>query len=264
MKPAVLLFPLLAAFATVAGCTSQVDDIQVPDLTSPSAELPVGVFVGRTTFQSAPTEVVGTALIEPNGRMIVVGDAGEFLASGMYQTVGSGINAKLRFHLPNLRGADGQPLKPVAAGDLIGSFLPQDSFTGTFVRDDGDAGSMNFVYDVQSETPADLTLLVGTWAMPDAFGDSLVSFTFVNGGGFSGLDANGCRYINAEAFVIDPRYNLYRLNFSRSCVGDVNAAIFTGLMTVVERSGGGRTFKRMILTGSNGTAAVSFQLTGPS
>ncbi|WP_295682256.1 hypothetical protein [uncultured Nevskia sp.] len=51
MKPAALLFPLLAAFATVAGCTSQVDDIQVPDLTSPADQLPVGVFVGRTTFQ---------------------------------------------------------------------------------------------------------------------------------------------------------------------------------------------------------------------
>lgn len=260
MKALAPLLPLLAALATVAGCTSQVDDIQVPDLTSPAA-LPVGVFVGRTTFQSAPTEVVGTAMIEPNGRIIVIGDNSEFLASGTYGTVGSGINAKLRFHLPNLRGADGQPLTPVAAGDLIGTYLPQDSFTGTFVRDDGDAGSMNFVYDVQSQTPADLSRLVGTWATPDAFGDSTVSFTFVNGGGFSGVTPN-CRYVNAEALVIDRRYNLYRVNFSRNCIGDITDTLFTGLMTVVTRSGGGRSFERMILTGSNGTAAVSFQLTG--
>ena len=262
MKPAALLFPLLAAFATVAGCTSQVDDIQVPDLTSPADQLPVGVFVGRTTFQSTPAEVAGTALIEPGGRMTVIGDQGEFLASGLYQTVGSGINAQLRFHLPNLRDAAGQPLTPPTTGDFIGTFMAQDSFTGTYVRNDGEAGSMNFVYDVQSATPADLTTLVGTWATPDAFGDSVVSFTFVNGGGFSGLDANGCRYINAEATVIDPRYNLYRLSFSRSCVGDVNAVVYTGLMTVVTRSGAGRTFRQMIFTGSNSMAAVSFRLTG--
>ena len=259
MKPAVLLFPLLAAFAAVAGCTSQVDDIDVPDLSSPAAT-PVGVFVGRTTFQSSTTEVAGTALIAPGGRIIVIGDQAEFLASGTYETVGSGINAKLRFHLPNLRGADGQALTPPSAGDLIGSYLAQDSFTGTFVRDDGEAGSMNFVYDVQSETPADLTRLVGTWASPDAFGDSSVSFTFVNGGGFSGVTPN-CRYVNAEALVIDRRYNLYRVNVSRNCIGDVADTVFTGLMTVVTRSGAGRSFERMILTGSNGTAAVSFQLT---
>lgn len=259
MKPAALLFPLLAVFATVAGCTSQVDDIEVPDLTSPEAS-PVGVFVGRTTFQSSTTEVAGTALIEPNGRMIVIGDQAEFLASGMYETVSSGINAKLRFHLPNLRGADGQPLTPATAGDLIGSYLAQDSFTGTFVRNDGEAGSMNFVYDVQSETPADLSRLVGTWATTDAFGDSTVSFSFVNGGGFSGVTPN-CRYVNAEAIVIDRRYNLYRVNFARNCIGDITDTVFTGLMTVVTRSGAGRSFERMILTGSNGTAAVSFQLT---
>ena len=263
MKPAALLFPLLAALAGLGACTSQVDDITVPDLTSPAA-LPVGVFVGRATFQTSATEVVGLAMIEPNGRMVVVGDGNEFLASGMYLTVGTGINAQLRFHVPNLRGADGLPVTPATTGDFIGTYLPQDSFTGTYVRNAGEAGSMNFVYDVQSATPADLSLLVGTWATPDAFGDSTVSFTFVNGGGFSGLDANGCRYVNAEAAIIDRRYNLYRVNFSRNCIGDVRDTVFTGLMTVLQRSSGGRSFRQMILTGSNGTAAVSFRLIGQS
>lgn len=261
MNRSALLFPLLAALATVAGCTSQVDDIEVPDVTSPAA-LPVGVFVGRTTFQSTPAEVVGTALIEPGGRMMVIGDQAEFLASGLYSTVGRGINAQLRFHLPNLRDEDGQPLTPSSTGDFIGSYLPQDSFTGTYVRNDGEAGSMNFVYDVQTETPADLTTLVGTWSNSDAFGDASVSFTFVNGGGFSGLDAAGCRYTDAEARIIQSRYNLYRVQFSRTCVGEPMATIFTGLMTVVTRSSAGRSSEQMILTGSNGTAAVSFQLTG--
>lgn len=260
MKPSVLLLPLFPLFAaTIAGCTSQVDDIEVPDLTSPAA-LPIGIFVGRTSFQSSTDSVVSTALIEPTGRMVVVGDEAEYLASGLYSTAGRGINAQLRFHVPNLRDEDGGPVTPASTADFIGSYMPQIDFTGTFVRNDGDAGSMNFVYDEQTEVVPDLRTLVGTWSNADVFGDASVSFTFVNGGGFSGLDAAGCRYTDAEAQIIESRYNLYRVRFSRTCTGEPLATLFTGLMTVVSRSEAGATRNVMILTGSNSTVAVSFQL----
>ncbi|MBA4286593.1 MAG: hypothetical protein C0434_13790 [Xanthomonadaceae bacterium] len=261
MKPSTLLLPLFPLFAIAAtGCTSQVDDIETPDLTSPAA-LPIGIFVGRTSFQSSPDTVVSTALIEPNGRIVVVGDQAEYLASGLYSTAGRGINAQVRFHVPNLRDEDGAPVAPASNADFIGTYTPQVDFTGTFVRSDGDAGSMNFVYDEQTEVRPDLRTLVGTWSNADAFGDASVSFTFVNGGGFSGLDAAGCRFTDAEAQIIESRYNLYRVRFSRTCIGEPAATLFTGLMTVVSRTVAGQTGNQMILTGSNSTAAVSFQLT---
>lgn len=261
MKPSTLLlplFPLLAA--TAGGCTSQVDDIETPDLTSPAA-LPIGIFVGRTTFQSSPVTVISTALVEPNGRMVVVGDRAEYLASGIYSTAGRGFNAQLRFHLPNLRNESGAPLTAPSSADFIGTYNPQVDFTGTFVRSDGENGSMNFIYDPQTEVVPDLRTLVGTWSNADAFGDSSISFTFVNGGGFSGLDSAGCRYTDAEAQIINGRYNLYRVQFSRACIGEPAPTLFAGLMTVVSRTEAGRTTNQMILTGSNSTAAVSFQLT---
>lgn len=251
---------LLLSLAVLAasGCTSQIDTIDVPDLTSPG-DVAAGVYNGRTSFQTGLGEVPSTALIDPDGRAMVVGDAAEFLASGLYTVSGRGINAQLRFHTPNLRDEDGLP-PPTAAGDLIGTYAPQTDFTGTFVRDDGVNGSVNFTYNVQSETLADLADLTGVWTQSDAFGDASVRLTFDNSGQFNGTDAQGCNLTNARAAVIDRRYNLYRLTFSRNCVGESTPQTLTGLMTVIDVTAAGRTLTQMVFAASNAGSAVSFRL----
>lgn len=256
-----LLSPLLslALLATTAGCTSQIDNIDVPDLTSPG-DIPAGVYLGRTSFQTGLGEVPSTALIDPDGRAMVVGDEAEFLASGLYMLSGRGINAQLRFHQPNLRDEDGLPLSPPTTGDLIGTYAPQVNFIGSFVRDDGNAGSMNFTYTVQSETLADLADLTGVWTQSDPFGDASVRLTFDNTGQFNGTDAQGCNLSNARASVIDRRFNLYRLSFSRSCVGEATPQTLTGLMTVIGVTAAGRTLTQMVFAASNASVAVSYRL----
>jgi len=254
--------PLLCSLAVLAvtGCTSQIDNIDVPDLTSPG-DIPAGVYLGRTSFQSSELgEVPSTALIDPDGRAMVVGDAGEFLASGLYTVSGRGINAQLRFHVPNLLDEDGLPPTTPATGDLIGTYAPQTDFTGTFVRNDGVNGSVNFSYDVQSETLADLADLTGVWTQADPFGDASVRLSFDNSGQFNGSDAQGCNLTNARAAIIDRRYNLYRLSLSRSCIGEAVPQTLTGLMTVIDVTASGRTLTQMVFAASNAEVAVSFRL----
>ena len=252
---------LLCSFAVLAatGCTSQIDNIDVPDLTSPG-DVPAGVYLGRTSFQTGLSEVPSTTQIDPDGRAVVAGDTAEFLASNLNTISGRGINAQLRFHVPNLLDETGQPTSPPATGDLIGTYAPQTDFTGTFVRSDGVNGSVNFSYSVQSETLADLADLTGVWTQADPFGDASVRLSFDNSGQFNGTDAQGCNLSNARASVIDRRYNLYRLSLSRSCVGEATPQTLTGLMTVIDVTAAGRTLTQMVFAASNANVAVSYRL----
>lgn len=256
---------LLAPFAALAlsltsgllgGCNSQVDSFEVPDVRTPVVS-PAGVFFGRTTFQSSPREIDTTALIDVNNRLMLIADDSSFLATGLYETTGRGFTAQARFH--TFRRGDTSTTDPIAA-DFVGTYEPEEELTGTYIRADGEAGSINLTYQFQTLRGSKLTNLEGDWVEPDPFGDNLTLFSFDGGGGFFGTDRNGCNYINARVNLIDTRFNVYRVQFNRSCVGDLVATPFSGLLTQLETVVGGRTTLQLVIGASNRADAVIFRL----
>lgn len=242
----------LAALAT-SGCSSQVDSFNVPDVREPVVS-PGGIYFGRTTFQSSPAEVEVTALIDVNSRFFLLADDGHFLASGQYATTGRGFTAQARFH-------DLSAVAPPLATDFVGAYEPEAEVSGTFIRADGEVGSINLVYQPQTLQGSLLPRLAGDWVEPDAFGDNLTLFSFDGGGAFFGNDSNDCTYSSARVNLIDTRFNVYRVQFSRSCTGDdTPPRPFSGLLTQVETVVAGRATPQLIIGASNNTDAVSFRL----
>ncbi|MGQ0619707.1 MAG: hypothetical protein ACT4QA_07270 [Panacagrimonas sp.] len=240
----------------LAGCNSQVDSFDVPDVRTPIVS-PTGVFFGRTTFQSNPLEIETTALIDVNNRLLLIADDNSFLVSGLYETTGRGFTAQARFHTDV--GDEGSLIEPVAA-DFVGTFEPEAELTGTYIRADGEAGSTNLSYQLQTLRGSRLPNLEGDWVEPDPFGDNLTAFSFTGDGSFFGMDRNDCNYINARASLIDTRFNVYRVQFNRSCVGDLVAQPFSGLLTQLETVVGGRTTLQLVIGASNSEDAVIFRL----
>lgn len=248
-----------------AACNSDVDDIDVPDLDPPERG-PVGVYTGRTTFQSSPDAVDTTALVDSTGRIVLLADDRSFLVSGLYETAGRGITSAVRFHLPP--GLDAPPeLEPgeeppdtTRIGDLVGSFGPSSDLTATYLREDGEAGAVNLTWRAQTRLGSRLERLEGTWAEPDTFGDNLTRLTFDEQGMFSGVDRDDCLYTNGEVSIIDFDNNLYRVEFSRNCPNQQRPESFVGLATRLETEVGGRVTLELVIGAANTVRAVLLRM----
>ncbi|WP_420467926.1 hypothetical protein [Panacagrimonas sp.] len=251
----------------VAGCNSNIDDIGVPDLEEPELS-PVGVYTGRTTFQTTPDEVPTTALLDSTGRIFLIADDNRYLAAGLYETAGRGITAPIRFHL--LSGVP-PPLDPeeepdtTRIADLVGTFAPLSDLTSIYLREDGEAGAVNLTWSSQTRLGSRLERLDGDWAEPDAFGDNLTLFSFDETGMFTGFDRNECLYTSGRASLIDSEFNIYRVQFTRACPPEPGEQqqppeTFVGLMTRLERVVGGRDTLQLLIAASNTDSALIFRL----
>lgn len=257
-----LLLPLLLA----AGCNSDVDDIDVPVLEPPERG-PIGIYTGRTTFQSSPDlQVDTTALVDGTGRVLLLADDRSFLVSGLYETAGRGITAAVRFHLPpgldapQRLEAGEEPPDTTRIADLVGSFGAQVDLTATYLREDGEAGAVNLTWRAQTRLGSRLERLEGDWAAPDSFGDNLTQLSFDDQGRFSGFDRDNCLYTNGRASILDSDYNLYRVQFTRNCPHQTLPESFVGLGSRLETEVGGRVTLELVIGAAALERAVILRL----
>lgn len=245
----------------LGACSSQIDTIPEPVVRN-TVVTPGGIYFGSISSQSSGDDVAAVALVDNEQRAVLYTEDGTTLISGVYTTAGSGISLQARvFNLGDVKA-------PTLTLGFEGTFDPAQAVLGSYTRQDGESGAMDFLYqDDAYEKRSATVLLAGTWVDEDPFGASTLSFSINNDGGITGGSmATNCNY-NGTLTVIDLRYNIYRARITESCTalpgetGSTPPQSMSGLATLLPASANGARPAELILAFSSSARGRLFRLT---
>lgn len=252
---------IFAIVALLAGCGSQIDTIEIPDVRPPSVA-PAGIYSGTLTSVASGTTREVDVLVN-DSRLYLYDAEGSVIASGRYSVSDRDLNwqgrAFVQVGTDTVDPDDDEVL--VRTLNAQGGYDPESailmSYTATEAGEAGviDSGTLAVDYqEAQYERRSDLPLVAGTWIEEDDFGAVTTYFTVSEGGTIFG-QSPGCSYSGTLA-LIDQPYNLYSALLSAQCGNDTpnpQPPPASGLATLRRATNGDLTLVIVTTNGSGGS-----------
>lgn len=207
----------LALLVVSCGGGSDDGNPQSPEPT-PQPTNAAGIWEGSAVTGDQTLNVLGIVTENGEGRL-VDGNGTQYVVDSLSGNDGDISLSFTAIAQVGFTFADGST---VATGDLTGSVVEHDSFTGEYDLSTGESGTISMTYNAIYERDSSLDKLTGMWE--EEFG----VLSFDPSGAFFMQDSFGCVY-DGQASIIDSQFNAYALSMTVSSCGDGVDGDYSGL-----------------------------------